>query len=161
MKLYEIAQQYQIAFDKMSEDEELTQEIIEDSLVDIKDDFNDKAINVSYAIKNMEAETIAIREAEKNMAKRRQAIEKKIENVKSYLLNNMERCGITKIKCPYFVIRVKNCPPSVKILAETYIPKEFMRIKEEPDKTKLKDYLKDHEVTYAILETNKKRLEIK
>lgn len=162
MQLYKIASKYEFAFKKMSEDNELSSEIIEDSLADVKDDFDNKVINVSYAIKNLEAEAKAVKDAEKSMAERRKNIEKRIKNIEDYLLHNMERCGITEIKCPYFVIKVKNCPPSVKILSEEFIPDEFMRVKEtkEPDKTKLKEHLKEHNVTFAVLE-HKKRLEIK
>jgi len=167
MQLYKIATEYEKAFNAMTADAELapdvlTPEVIEDSLAAIKDDFDNKAINVSYVAKNLEAEAKAIKDAEKMMAERRKNLEKQIQRIEDYLLHNMERCGITEIKCPYFVIKVKNCPPSVKILSEEFIPDEFMRTKttKEPDKAKLKDHLKDHTVTFAVLE-RKKRLEIK
>jgi hypothetical protein len=162
MQLYKIASEYKLAFDKMSDDEELTPEIIEDSLVDVKDEFENKVINVSYGIKNMEAEALAIKNAEKEMAIRRRNLENQIQRIKDYLQSNMEKCAITEIKCPYFKIRIKKCPPSVQIFEDDAVPDEFMRIKEtrEPDKTKIKDHLKNHDVTFAIL-VQKNRLEIK
>jgi len=71
MQLYKIAHEYEQALTTMQEDESLTPEIIEDSLAVIKDDFDTKVINISYAIKNLEAEANAIREAERNMSARR------------------------------------------------------------------------------------------
>jgi len=158
MQLYKIAHEYEQALTVMQEDESLTPEIIEDSLAVIKDDFDTKVINISYAIKNLEAEANAIREAERNMSARRQSIEKHVVGIKNYLLTNMEKMLEPKeIKCPHFAVKVKKCPPSIKILDETKLKAKYIRTKIEksPDKTKMKMDLEGAELV------QKNRLEIK
>jgi len=162
MQLYKIAHEYEQALTSMQEDETLTPEIVEDSLALIKDDFDNKAINISSFIKNLDAEATAIREAEKEMANRRQRIEKNAENIRKYLLENMEKCEISEIKCPYFKLKIKKCPPSIKIIDESKLRNMYLRIKKEPDKTKIKEALQaGKKVIGAILVKDNRRLEIK
>jgi len=185
MQLYKIAHEYEQALTVMQEDESLTPEIIEDSLELIKDDFDTKAINISYAIKNLEAEASAIREAEKNMAARRQTIEKHYDNIKNYLLTSMEQCGISEIKCPHFAVKIKKCPPSVKLnistpiygaiygadvlmqicekaLLTSHIPMAaYVRLSIEPDKIKMKEALQNGKTIPDVKLVQKNRLEIK
>ena len=53
----------------------------------------------------------------------------------------MERCAISEIKSPYFVIKLKKCPISTEILDENSIPNDYKKVKEVVtiDKLKLKD----------------------
>jgi len=163
MQLYKIAHEYEQALTTMQEDESLTPEIIEDSLAVIKDDFDTKVINISYAIKNLEAEANAIREAERNMSARRRTIEKHYKNIENYLLTNMENCEISEIKCPHFAVKVKKCPPSIKILDETKLKAKYIRTKIEksPDKTKMKMDLQNGILIEGAELIQKNRLEIK
>lgn len=143
MKLYEISNKYQLTFNKLENAEEVNETDIENELMPIKDEFENKAIAVSSFIKNLEAEAIAIKQAEFNMAQRRKVIENRIASFKNYLLSNMERCDFTQVKCPYFSIKIKDCPESVEITDINKIPDEYMRVKtiKEPDKAKIKEYL--------------------
>jgi len=181
MQLYKIAHEYEQALTVMQEDESLTPEVIENSLALIKDDFDTKAINISYAIKNLEVEANAIREAEKNMATRRQAIERHYESIKNYLLTNMENCGMLEIKCPHFAVKIKKCPPSVKLnistpiygadilmqicekaLLTSHIPMAaYVRLSIEPDKIKMKEALQNGKTIPDVKLVQKNRLEIK
>lgn len=179
MQLYKIAHEYEQALTAMQDDESLTPEVIEDSLTVIKDDFDTKAINISYAIKNLEAEANAIREAERNMAARRHAIEKHYKNIKNYLFTNMEQCEISEIKCPHFSIKIKKCPPSVpkeipgydadilmqiceKALLTSHIPMAaYVRLSIEPDKTRMKEALQNGKTIQDVKLVQKNRLEIK
>lgn len=125
MKLYEIAQTYQHAFDEMSAIEGLPEDVLSDTLEGIEGEFNDKAIAITSFFKNMEAETKAMKEAEDSIKARRVAIEKRVNWMKDYLLKNMQATGITKISCPYFDIAVRKNPASVQIKDETAIPAKY------------------------------------
>lgn len=129
MNLYEIATEYRIAFDQLSEMEGVTHEIIADTLSHLSDEFNDKAIALTSYFKNLEAEASAIKEAEKNMYERRKAIERKIEGMRDYLKNQMIAAKISKISCPYFSVTLSKSKGSVKIIDESKIPQSFMREK--------------------------------
>lgn len=99
------------------------------------------------------------------MTARRKALENKVERIKTYLLGNMLRTGITKIECPYFKLSVVDNPESVVIDSLASVPAEFMRQPETPppapDKVALKDALKAGQVIDGIRLERKKGLRIK
>jgi ABC-type proline/glycine betaine transport system substrate-binding protein len=87
----------------------------------------DKAKNVAMVIRNMETTAEAIKAAEDEMASRRKSIERKMEWMKTYLLQNMERTGITKIESPYFVIALRDNPESLIVETDADIPAEYWK----------------------------------
>src|SRR5579864_5913044 len=107
MRLYEISNIYQASIDRV-----LFEEADANTISEIKDDFNNKSINVAKYIKNLEAEFNAVKEAEDGMAERRKALNKRIDSLKSYLQNSIEETGLLDpIKCPEFTIKLQQNPP--------------------------------------------------
>lgn len=163
MKLYEIADVYQIALQRSIDPE--TGEISEQALARldaIGTDLQEKAKNVAAYIGNLEAEAAAIREAEKRMAERRKSLERQAERMREYLRTNMERTGISEITCPYFAIKLKKCPPSVEVLNASELPVQYFRQVVEVDKIAIAKALKeDRDVPGARLVTDRLRVEIK
>ena len=163
MQLYEISNQYQEAFNQLQE-MELDEQTISDSLSLIQDDFDSKAVNVAGFIKNLEVDIKAMKEAEEAIYARRKAVEDKIYNIKEYLKSNMERCGSTYIHHPQFDIKLKKCPPSIEVLNEEIIPKEYLRkiISAVPDKNRIKEaFAGGIQVLGCLFRNDKTRLEIK
>lgn len=124
-----------------------------------------KAQNVAYAIKTLEANAAAIKDAEKQMADRRKAMENRAMHIKTYLQTCMEIAGVSKIDCPHFALSIKNNPPSVDVFEPGLIPAEFMKQPEPPppapDKKAIAEAIKaGREVPGAML-VQGKRLEIK
>lgn len=116
-------------------------------------------------VRNLESSAEQMKAAEAEIAKRRKAVEARANNVRKYLLDNMTRCGITKIESPYFNLAIRDNPESVVIDSEAEIPSEFLNQPETtpptPDKKAIKDAIKaGNEVAGAHLERSK-RLEIK
>lgn len=142
MKLFEIASQYEALLDQTFDPE--TGEINETALAhfeEIKDEMNNKGIAVASYIKNLEAERKAIEDAKKSMADRETRLERRVSYLTNYLQSNMERCGITEISSPYFVVKLKKCPVSVEVLDEATIPDDYKRSKTtvSVDKVKIKE----------------------
>lgn len=79
----------------------------------------------AYIITNMEALPCAMKEEEKRLADRRKAVEKRIENIKNWLLINMQHANINKITTPVFTIALQSNPASVIVDDETLIPADF------------------------------------
>jgi len=123
--LYQLTAQYREAADKLAE-LDLDEDTIRDTLESLQGDLQDKAVNVAMAIRNMESDAAAIKEAETQMAQRRKALEARAERVKQYLLDNMTAAGITKIECPYFRLTVRNNPPSVDVYELGIVPAQYM-----------------------------------
>lgn len=145
LTLYQIADNYIADMEKLK-DMDLDEQTLADTLEGMAGDLEVKSTNVAMFMRNLENTAAAIKEAEKDMAARRKAIENRIDRIKDYLKVNMERTGITKIECPYFVISVKKNPPALKVEDEAKIPDKYFTIPEPPppvlDKAKLKDDLK-------------------
>ncbi len=123
--LYIIASEYQAAASKLME-LDLDEQTIADTLEGLSGELEQKATNVAMFVRNLEATAAQIKDAEKQMAERRKAIEAKADSIRQYLKANMQRTGITKIECPYFAISLKKNPPSVVIDDLSSIPAEYM-----------------------------------
>lgn len=140
MKLYEIASE----FNELEQLYDLEDEEIQGKLTNLKGELEYKCTNVAFFERNIENTIEGIKEAQRNMAARRKALENKAARIRDYLKTNMEECGIERIETPHFVISIAKNPPAVEIKDETMIPDEF---KSEVtiikiDKSALKDFLK-------------------
>jgi hypothetical protein len=140
-----MAAEYRAISDKLH-DADLDEQTIADTLESIGGDLQEKAVNVAKFFRNMEAMADQIKQAESQMAERRKAIEKRAASLKAYLKENMERAGITKIECPFFVVSIAQNPEAVTVDDESLIPRDYF--KEIPatfqlDKTLCKQALKD------------------
>lgn len=142
LTLYTIADQY-LADLQALQDMEIDEQTFADTLEGLSGDLELKATNVAMFIRNLEASAEQIKAAEKAMADRRKALEAKADRIRQYLLDNMNRTGITKIECPYFVLGVRKNPPAVEVLNQDMIPDEYFDIPEPPAPTLNKNRLKE------------------
>lgn len=162
--LYVVAAEYRAAADQLA-DLDLPENVVRDTLESISGDLEAKAINVAQFIRNLEASAEQIKAAEKSMADRRKAMEKRADDVRQYLLDNMLMAGISKIECPYFRMAIRENPPAVVINEPGLIPAAYMTDPAPPppapDKKLIKKAIDDgFDVPGAHLARGK-RLEIK
>ncbi|MDD5580517.1 MAG: siphovirus Gp157 family protein [Methylobacter sp.] len=164
LSLYDLSSHYLSALDALTDPEmDLPAEVINDTLEALTDEIEDKAVNVAKFLRNMETTTQAIKEAEAAMAKRRKTLENRINWMKAYLKDNMERTGITKVECPYFKLSLQVNPPAVAILDEAAIPAEFKEpiLSWKIDKMAIKEAIKHGDVVPGADLVNGNRLVIK
>lgn len=162
--LYELAADFRETADRLA-DMELDEQTLRDTLESIAYPVEQKAVQVAAFVRNLEAAAEQIKQAEKQMADRRKAMESRAANVRQYLMDNMRACGFTKIEHPMFKIAIRQNPESVVIEDERQIPVDYMRFPElpppVPDKALMKQAMQDgHEIPGAKL-TRTLRLEIK
>ena len=122
-------------------DEESGEIMNVDALEALEIEKNAKIENVALYIKNLAAEAAAIREEEKALQDRRKAKENKAEALKKYLsfcLNGAKfessKVGIAWRKST-----------ALEIEDGAILPLQFVKVKEEYDKTKIKEALKSGE----------------
>lgn len=157
-RLYELTADYEKAFSDMVDAE--TGEVNEHALAmldGLQDDIKEKGLAVAAYIRNHDADVDALKHEEQRLAARRKQLESRMDWLRGYLLNNMVRCGISEIKSPYFTIKTKKCPPSVKVLNDADIPQQYIRVKEQisVDKSKIKnDICNGIDVPGAMMEQN-------
>ena len=142
MNLYKIANKYLSLLENMVNEE--TGEIDTNNLAalnKVKESVEQKSIAVASYIKSIEAEKKAIEEAKKEMDRREKALQGKVDFLTGYLKENMERCAITEVKCPYFQIKLKKCPVSVDVYDENILSDDYKKTKTvvSIDKNKIRE----------------------
>jgi hypothetical protein len=108
-----------------------------------------KAQNYGFVIRNLEATAANIKDAEKQMKARREAIEKRAAALLERLKTGLEIAGVSKLECPHFALTIKKNPPSVDVWDERQIPAQYLRTPEPPpppvptpDKAAIKEAIK-------------------
>lgn len=164
LALYTVADQYLADVSKL-EDMDLDDQTFADTLESLSGDLEVKATNVAMFVRNLEASADSIKQAEKQMADRRKALEAKADRIRSYLLENMLRTGISKIDTPYFSLSVRKNLPAVEVINLDAIPDEYLDIPPLPqpvlNKNRLKDDLKNGVIVEGARLTAGHSLQIK
>lgn len=122
MQLYTLVNQY-LQLSEMAE--ELDSQTFLDTLETIQDSIEEKCENIAKMVRNIEGDTNALKEEESRLASRRRTLESKVNSLKSYLQNQLEITGISKVKRPMFTISIQKNPPSVAIENEDIVPIEY------------------------------------
>ena len=124
MPLYRLADEY-LAIAKALADQELPDEVINDTLEGASGDLENKAWNIAALILQFEGEASVIKDAEQRMSTRRKTIERRINWLREYLLLQQIRTGINEVSSPEFVVKVRDNPPKVILDDEDAIPRAY------------------------------------
>jgi outer membrane murein-binding lipoprotein Lpp len=151
----------------MYEDGEIPQEAFNDTLQAIDEDFADKIDFISCFIKELQSEVREIKREIDALTKRKTAKKTAADRLKEYIKNQMLSLDKFKIETPRNKIQIRKNPPSVEIdgdfiLWATENAVHYLNFSApEPDKTKIKEALKNGEkIPHACL-VQKERIEIK
>lgn len=145
MNLYSIASHYKKSLDELTALDDISQEIIEDTLSHMKDELDSKVINIAAYLKILESDVFEMREYEKNMAERRRSVEKKIKNLESYVIQSMNEADVKKISGSELDVSIRINPPSVKIINDSKIDDLYLKVSYEIDKKSIKEAMKKGE----------------
>ena len=164
MNLYELTQE-RLALQSKLESLDFDQETIADTLEGESTELTAKIENYGFVIRNLDAFTDVMKAEENRMAERRKAHEKRVTNIKAWLLANMQLCGVAKIECAAFTVSLKTNPARVVVDNEGLIPEGFMKLPDPlpmtPNKTMIATAIKSGlEVAGCHLEASQ-RVEIK
>jgi len=97
----------------------------EESLQNLQDEFEIKAINVAKIIKELEySEEDFVKEIER-LSSKRKTLQNSISSMKDYLKRNMEETNIKKIKKETISLTLTDSPSSCQIDDEQKIPSNF------------------------------------
>lgn len=159
MRLFEITQQFK-ALEQLEDD--VPPEVMADTLEGLQGDFEEKVIEISKFILNLEAEAKARDEAAKLMQRRADRMKKHADRIRHYVLLQMQMFQWRgKIKTSEFVISRKNNPAAVQITNESNIPLEYWRQPDPapmvPDKKLIREKLQaGEEIPGAYLESGER-----
>lgn len=137
MKLYEITKEYDKLMAVIAENEGVVGEHLAASLAVVKEEFNEKAINIAKAIKNLEGEEKGFKEEGQRLQAKAKTLQGNIKWLKDYLKDEMSQMGINDVKGEVLTIRIRPSQPSCIVLDDKIIPADYMRVipeTKEPDK---------------------------
>jgi hypothetical protein len=166
MKLYEIERVYREILE-MYEDGEIPQEVFNDTWEAIDVEFTDKIDFIACFIKELLAEEREIKREIETLTKRKTSKKTAAERLKEYIKNSMLNVNKLKIETPRNKIQIRKNPPSVEVDGDFIVwatenADHFLNFKEpEPDKTKIKESLKNGEKIPHALLVQKERIDIK
>lgn len=166
LSLYQLSGSYLQALDFLTDPElDIPMAAVNDTLEGLSAELEDKAVNVAKFIRNLEVSAEAIKKAESDMAKRRKALETRVQWLKGYLKTHMEATGISQIDCPYFRLSIARNPPSLELFDTQAVPGEYRHtetvITEQIDKAAIKAALMNGQTIDGARLVNGSRLVIK
>ena len=138
---------------QMAEDETLDQDMINDTLESVDWEFEEKADAYAKVMNSLDGTVAAIDKEIERLSQHKKRISNNIKGIKYNLERAMQLTGKTKFKTELFSFGIQKNPPAVVIDNEEDIPKEYY-IPQDPklDKTAIKKFLKDNEVSWAHLQ---------
>lgn len=149
MKLYDLAQSY-LNLQELLENPEVPKELILESLGEVDGEIEEKAENIAKLIKTVDLEIKAIKEEETRLSNNRKAMENKSKALKDYLEGAMISTGKTKFKSNLFSFNIQKNAPSVDVIDENLIPKEFIEFEPIVKKKEILAALKNGEVIGGV-----------
>ncbi|MEO7345377.1 MAG: siphovirus Gp157 family protein [Methylotenera sp.] len=101
-------------------------ETISDTLDGNSTELSEKIEDYGYVIRNMDSLCGSMMIEIDRMQERLSRHQKRTNEIKAWLLLNMQRTRITKIDCPSFSLSLKTNPPSVIVDDANKIPSKYM-----------------------------------
>ena len=160
MKLYEIDNNLRALWDKIAEQEgELTEEDIQ-ALNELEMAQNDKLEGYGVIIRELNSEVeecnAEIKRITEIARKKKNAVERLKKTLQEFMMNNeVDKFETLKVKISF------RKSQSLEIEEGAELPDELMRIKKEPDKTAIKEYIENGGTLKGIFLIDKKNIQIK
>lgn len=117
---------------------------LQDTLESINLSIEDKLENIGKVIRNLDGEIEMLKNEETRLADKRKALEANKNRLRMYVEDQLAITGKDKVKAGLFTFAMQNNAPSLKVVDENKIPKDYF-IPSDPklDKTAIKNAIKD------------------
>lgn len=124
--LYAVAGALRAIFERIDQGE-LDENAAQDTIEGLLPVLQERSLAVARFAGNLEALVAAMKDAEKRIAERRKAAERRIEGLKAYIKVGMEASGILKIESPDMALSIRKNPHTVEVLDESIVPHDYIR----------------------------------
>lgn len=159
--LYAIAERYRevLGMEATTDDERAA---LVNAIDSMEGEFAEKVENVVRYIRNCEADAETLRAEEIRLATKRQALARKAENLTGYIEAMMIMTGKREIKAGIFDLKFAKNPPSIVVLDEAQVPREYFTTPEPViSKQAIKDAIKAGVEVPGVQIMQNERLKIK
>lgn len=150
MRLYELTDQYRLVMERIENAEGELDEGLEALLDEAEGEFDQKVENTVKVLKNLKAEEEVVRAEAQRFQSRAQALSRKQEWLREYLLYNMQKAKRQKVDGDLFKVKVGQSPWRVQVDNLSEVPEEYKRVKEEVDKKAVAEVLKEGETIAGV-----------
>jgi hypothetical protein len=133
-----------------------------DDLINLQADREKKIEGCACYVKNLQAEVDALKAEETELATRRKAKEKRIEQMKRYIAASMNIFEMPDFETPKCSLKFRKST-ALEITDETRLPSNYVNeiITYKPDKAKIKDALKLGAIVTGCKLVERKNLQVK
>ena len=141
--------------EELTRQKELRDQALKDTFEMVMGDFQDKAEAYGWILKELDARADAMKKAKLELEKKQRALTNRAERLKESMRMALERIGSKKLTAGTFTFSTRT---SSSMMIDTQnvfeIPDDLLRYSDpEPDKTAIKNYLKEHpDCTWAHME---------
>lgn len=151
MTLYELRNEIMELL-AIAEEENLDPDVVSDTMEGLEFELSEKADSYAKIMKILEGDVDTIDKEIKRLTEKKTTIKNNISLLKGRLEKTMIDTGNRNLKTVLFSFNIQKNPPSVTIIDEEEVPKEFW-IAQQPklDKKGILSYIKEHDVTWAKL----------
>ncbi len=157
MKLYDIGAQYIKALNYLESIDDLDRDVIDDTLLPLKSSLEEKCLSVAAFIKNLEAESEAVKKAKMSMSRRQSALDNKAQKLREYLAFYMPQ------KVSNAQLSVFKSKPREKLIVDNIdlLPDFCVKVEKTPIKAKVAEFFDDLPPGAARKEPGKPGITIK
>ena len=120
--LYDLTERYRNILEIA---EMLDEEQLSEALAGLDDEIENKADGYAKVIQELHGKVDVLKKEEKRLSDRRKSIENNAKRIKESLQDQMLLLDKRKFKTDLFSFNIQNNPPSLDVIDDEYIPKQF------------------------------------
>lgn len=160
--LFDIVGEFNELYEMATSEEEQAEQVFIDTLDSLKGELTEKAAGYVAVMNRLDMEMKKAEEIEKRYKAIKESRKNAIQRMKDACMWACNELGVTEIDAGDMTIKVKNNGGQLPIIIEGEVPQNLCKVTIEPDKTLIREYLKDHpECEFAHIGERGKHIEVK
>lgn len=161
--IFVIVDEFKELYEMATSEEEQAEQVFVDTLESLKYELKDKAAGYVSVMNRLEMEEQKADEIVKRYTAIRNARRNAIQRMKDTCLWACDELGVNELDAGDVKIKVKNNGGQAPLIIddEKAVPQNLTKITIEPDKTLIREYLKDHECDFAHIGERGRHIEVK
>ena len=161
--LFNIVGEFQQLYDMATSEEEQSEQVFIDTLDSLKGELTEKAAGYVAVMNRLDMEMKKAEEIEKRYKAIKESRKNAIQRMKDACMWACNELGVTEIDAGDMTIKVKNNGGQLPLIIEEgkEIPQNLCKVTIEPDKDKIREFLKDNSASWAHIEPRGRHLTIK
>lgn len=160
--LYEITNELETLYE-MATDPDCDPQVLTDTIEGVMGELESKASSCVYVIKQLEMEQEKAKEVAREFTAKATIRENSVKRIKDAIMFTMDRLGLKELEAGDYKIKIqKNGGKEPLVLDHPEeIPDNLTKVTIEPDKDKIREYLKENSATWAHIEPRGRHISIK